>query len=575
MTRPTRWWSVPGRRVVGLLDGLARWARMPPAPAAPTRRFLVVQICGCSHEVVREATRRRRMPALGRLIHRGAVELHPIPSGLPTSTPAFQAGLMYGGPVDVPGFEFLDKQTGTYRWFPRPWDAAAVEAAHARPGQGIVRGGRTYGCVFGGGADDTVLTFAHVLQPHPFWGRVGFRALIVPCLVLAWLVVKMSVVSLWELLSWLGGALRDLSLGRRVTSFRRMLIQLLIGGWLRELFTLGVTVDLYAGVPALYVNFVDYDVTAHDLGPRHPEALRALRGIDRSIARFARVLRRVPEHGYDLFVLSDHGQIRSVPFRAVAGGVSVAEAIVDCFGPAEGAEAGPASPVAPASSRRPMGPESAVDPPLPLWPFTGRWQRHVATTERPVRERNAVWVGDLCIVPAGPNVNVYLIHTTARVLAEEIEARYPGALSRLSRHAAIGFVLARDARGPVCYYRGEVLRIPPLPGTTGCPVFDRPDRDIVVRGLQDLLSMPSGGDVILYGHYADAGCVNFLDERGSHAGPSEDELYAFLATPPGVAFDFRAVTRARDLHPLFARYHADSPDSTRLRADPESRTAGG
>ena len=230
MPPPIRRWSVPGRRVVGLLDRLVRWARMPPPPAAPARRFLVVQICGLSHDVVREATLRKRMPALRRLIRRGAVELHPIPSGLPTSTPAFQAGLMYGGPVDVPAFEFLDKRTGTYRWFPRPWDAAAVEAAHARPGQGIVRGGRTYGCVFGGGADDTVLTFAHVLRPHAFWGRVGARALIVPSLVLAWLVAKMSVVSLWELLGWLGGALRDFSLGRRVMSFRRMLTRLLIGG---------------------------------------------------------------------------------------------------------------------------------------------------------------------------------------------------------------------------------------------------------------------------------------------------------------------------------------------------------
>jgi hypothetical protein len=91
-------------------------------------------------------------------------------------------------------------------------------------------------------------------------------------------------------------------------------------------------------------------------------------------------------------------------------------------------------------------------------------------------------------------------------------------------------------------------------------VFDRPDRDIVVRGLEDLLGMPSSGDVILYGHYAYAGCVSFLDERGSHAGPSEEELYAFVAAPPDVLFDFRAVTRARDLHPLFARYHAQSPD---------------
>jgi hypothetical protein len=87
-------------------------------------------------------------------------------------------------------------------------------------------------------------------------------------------------------------------------------------------------------------------------------------------------------------------------------------------------------------------------------------------------------------------------------------------------------------------------------------VFDRPDRDIVLKGLQDLLTMPSGGDVILYGHYAPAGCMNFLDERGSHAGPSPDELYAFLALPPRVPFNPGQVTRARDLHALFARYHA-------------------
>jgi type I phosphodiesterase/nucleotide pyrophosphatase len=500
------------------------------------------------------------MPALARLIRDGVVALHPVPSGLPTSTPAFQAGLMYGGPVDVPGFEFVDKRTGTYRWFPRPWDAAAVEAAHARPGQGIVRGGRTYGCVFGGGADDTVLTFAHVLRSNPaYWGRVGVRALIVPTGVLAWLVAKMSVASVGRLVRWLGGALRDFSLGRRIRSFRRMLTQLLIGGWLRELFTLGVTADLYAGVPALYVNFVEYDVAAHEVGPRHREAFRALRGIDRSIARFARVLRRIPEHHYDLFVLSDHGQIRSVPFHAVAGGVGVAEAIVGCFGPECGPRPAPEPPATDAAPHRAMGP-GRVAPALPLWPFTSRWQRELACTERPVRERNAVWIAGLCIVPAGPNVNVYLTHTTRRVLAEEIEARYPGALDRLSRYPAIGFVLARDARGPVCYYRGEVFRIPPHPGTTGCPVFDRHDRDVVVRGLLDLLEMPSGGDVILYGHYTEAGCVNFLDERGSHAGPSEDELYAFMAAPPGLAFDFRAVRRARDLHALFARYHEETDD---------------
>jgi hypothetical protein len=417
--------------------------------------------------------------------------------------------------------------------------------------------------VFGGGADDTVLTFAHLLRPHAFWGRAGFRAWVVPCLVLTWVVAQMSGVTVWELLRWLGGALRSFTLGRRVESLRRLGTRILVGGWLRELFTLGVTIDLYAGVPALYVNFVDYDVTAHELGPLHPAALRSLRGVDRSIGRIARVVRRVPNLAYDLFVLSDHGQIGSVPFHAVAGPGSVAGAVLGCFGPEQGGTAPPPPPAWPGG-----------DPPMPTWPFTRQWQRNLAVTERPVLERNAVWVGGLCIVPAGPNVNVYLTHTTGRVLAEETEARYPGALPRLSRHPAVGFVLARDARGPVCYYRGDVLRIPPTSGSTGCPVFDRPDRDIVVRGLQDLLDMPSSGDVILYGHYAAAGCVNFLGERGSHAGPSEAELYVFVAAPPRVAFDFDAVARARDLHPLFARYHAEASGRPSARPDAAPETPG-
>src|SRR5262245_40324429 len=199
MAEPARRLSRPPRLGPRLLDAFARWARMPPARPASARRFVVIQICGCSYQVVREALARGRMPALSKLIRRGALDLHSVPVGLPTSTPAFQAGLMYGGPVDIPGFEFVDKRTGTYRWFPRPWDAAAVEAAHARPGEGIVRGGRTYGCVFGGGADDTVLTFARLWRPHRFWGRVGFRARVVPWLIFAWVIVRMSIVTVWHL----------------------------------------------------------------------------------------------------------------------------------------------------------------------------------------------------------------------------------------------------------------------------------------------------------------------------------------------------------------------------------------
>jgi hypothetical protein len=559
------WWLPLARRGPALLDALARWARMPTPAPEPRRRFVVVQICGCSVDVVGRALTQGRMPALARLLRRGTLRLHAVPVGLPTSTAAFQAGVMYGGPVDVPGFEFLDKRTGTYRWFPRPWDAAAVEDAHARQGPGILRGGRAYGCIFGGGADDTVLTFARLLRPFPFWGHIGFRARVVPFLILAWVVLKMSVATVWALARWLGDAARAFVLGAPVTSLWELGTRILISGWLRELFTLGVTVDVYAGVPALWANFVDYDVAAHAHGPESAAAFRALRAVDRSIGRIARVVRRVRAYRYDLFVLSDHGQVRSVPFAGVSGGGSVAGMVLECFGP-------PRAPAAGAAAR----PRADVALPMPLWPFAPVWQRNLAYVDLAVRERNAVWAGGLCIVPAGPNVNIYLTHTTERVRVEEIEARHPGALGRLSEHPAVGLVLARDARGPVCYYRGEVFRIPPEPGPTGCPLFDRPDRDVVVRGLQDLMEMPSGGDVILFGHYAEAGCINYLGERGSHAGPTPAELYGFVAAPPRVPFDFGRVTRARDLHALFARYHATAaaPGAARPASRPREAAGG-
>lgn len=531
------------RRLRALSAAVARWARMPVGVHPVRRRFVVVQVCGLSHDLLLRALDQGRMPATARLVRRGRLRVHRVPAGLPTSTPAFQAAVMYGGPVDIPGFEFVDKRTGEYLWFPRPRAAARVEAAHARGRRGVLAGGRAYGCVFGGGATDAVLTFARLLRPGPPWGVLGVRARLVPALILAWVVLKLSVVSASRLAVWLGGILRDLALGQRLVSPRHALVRFLISGGLREVFTLGVTADVYAGVPAIWVNLVDYDVSAHALGPTHPIALRTLRAVDASVADVARAVDRVPDLRYDLFVLSDHGQVRSVPFTRLSGGAPFADVVLGAFG----------RPVVAGPPPRPAPDPEAVAP-MPLWPFAPAWQRHLEYVERRVQERNAVWAGGLCVVPAGPNANVYLTHTPDRVRVEEIEARYPGALGRLSRHPGIGFVLARAAAGAVCYYRGEVLRIPPPPGPTGCPVFDRPDREAVLRGLADLLAMPSAGDVVLYGHYTASGCVSFLGEPGSHAGPSEGELYAFVLAPPGVDFAFDAVTRPRELYALFAGY---------------------
>jgi hypothetical protein len=260
------------------------------------------------------------------------------------------------------------------------------------------------------------------------------------------------------------------------------------------------------------------------LGPAHPAALKELSRIDASIRDIWRALQRVPQFSYDLFVLSDHGQTPSVPFEEASGGESAAEAMLRAFG---------------------VEPDS--DPPL---------------------SRTGIWAGDLCFVPAGPNVNIYLTQRPAHVSEDELHALYPGALERLSAHPAIGLVLARGRGGLVCYYRGLPHRTPLPAGPTGCPLFDRSDRELVLRSLTDLLAMPSSGDVVVYGHYTEKGCVSFLGERGSHAGPSEEEMYGFILAPPTLAFDFSRISGPRDLYPLFAQYHADGLAPSGQRPEP-------
>lgn len=132
-------------------DRLIRRLRLEPSPRAAARRFLVIQIDGLSRTVFEYALARRRLRTLKRLLRRGQLVFRPMSVGIPSSTPAFQAGLFYGVNPDIPGFHWYDKRTGADVYFPRPGIADLVERRHAQGRRGIMEGGRCYGCVFTGG----------------------------------------------------------------------------------------------------------------------------------------------------------------------------------------------------------------------------------------------------------------------------------------------------------------------------------------------------------------------------------------------------------------------------------------
>ena len=543
-------------RVQAAVDRLAHRFRAGSPEASSRRRLLIIQIDGLPGAVFEEARAQGAVPSIDRLLRRHRYKLEPMAVGLPTSTPAFQLAAMYGVHADVPGFHYHDKRRKRDIHFPRAGHAADVEKEQARGRHGILAGGSVYGCVFTGEAENDTLSFARLKRPT----GPGVLKLGSAFLVLGWVIVKCTALTLSEV----GRTLVEL--GRHPRARRQVwqwaAIRIGFSVWIRELFTLAVSRDVYAATPAIYVNFLDYDVAAHAFGPRSWQALRSLTRVDRAIRQIWRVVRRVPEHRYDVFILSDHGQVACRQYSELSGGPPLERALFD-----EGVV--------------PMRARGAVESPAPHGlghgfraygvgrrRLLGRILRPLDDAEqgRPPQAEAADDGPEVCeregirIISAGPNAFLYVTTTDTPLTVGELEHQFPGLAEDVSSHRGVGFVLARSDEGPICFWRGKRIALHEDPG----PFADRPDREIVLRAIADLMRMPSAGDLVIYGTGTAERDVSYIPEAGAHAGPALEELHTFVIHPASVTMT--AIEHPTQLYPLFIRYRF--PDDTAAPGKP-------
>ena len=521
------------------IDRLIRRLRRGSSPEPTHRRLLIVQIDGLSRAVLEHALASGRMRFVKQLLRRHGYQLEPMAVGLPTSTPAFQMAAMYGVRPDIPGFHYFDRQRQSDVHFPRRGHAALVEAKHTSGRRGILTGGSVYGCVFTGGADNNLFTFSSLTCPS---GR-GMLAALSPFVVLAWVCVRSLLRTIIELVKSIPPfASRPAHQDRRW--FR---IKVGISTWVRGFFTMAVCRDLYAGVPAVYVNYVDYDEAAHAFGPRSRAALVSLSRVDSAIRQICRVMRRVPEHQYDLYILADHGQTPCRPYRDVNGGQRFEQWIFNEFiqpkpaaAPDERTEFGLAHGI----QRRRQG-------------TTGLFQQYLNYIDAEFLQHSdpeAHQQNGIRVISAGPNAFLYILEATEPLDADALEKRLPGLAEALSRSPGVGFVLARSTKGPVCFWQGKRYR---LCESKPEPIVKRSDAALVIQGITALMTMPSAGDLVIYGTDAPEGSVSFIPEHGAHAGPSHDEMHTFIVRPAKVTLS-SLITHPIQLYDHFIRYQEPS-----------------
>jgi hypothetical protein len=540
------------------------------------RGFVILQIDALSHADLLRAMDAGHLPHLRKMLDAGH-RLHRWRPGAPSDTAAIQCSLMYGNKSDVPGFYWYNRAKKRPIICSWPMDMAAVETDNARGRAGLLRHGSVYMGMAAGGAQRAAFTTSAL-------GRTSFPPKLTGidvCMLLVlnpWRLLRAAVllvaevfIELWEQAI---GRLR----GRYVAPegifpLTRAFTHVLF----RELATLGIRLDIFRGVPAIYANYIGYDEVAHHLGPRSHAAYRTLRALDRQIRDVSRAIERIALRPYDLYVMSDHGMTESLPFQHLYGQT------LGQFIASHGVNP-PAATELESRAYRDMATLQQVEElSAEVGPRTSNFTGFVV--DRAMRIAMRIGTGPLqaglaeekdspvLAIYSSALANVYFMHSDRRLGHAEIEEIAPGLLASLIRHPGIGIVLIREDGQTHALYRDlhVILEIASDEEIEFLRLYDEPSivRDQLIR----LATMPSGGDLMVFGNYDGRMVVNFEDHGGAHGGLGGVQMFPFYIAPPAVEFDFSAVTEATELNPFFTlRYQLNGGRARRTPGpldDPE------
>jgi hypothetical protein len=511
--------------------------------------------------------REGHMPHLARRLARGTSGVSSARSGVPASTPCFQAGLLYGVSPSVPGFVWYDRRTGREVRMDRASDAAAIEASLSERNQPLLEGGTSYFSIFSGGAALPHFCLSGLAGEYElealaggFSGWDALASALVHSVTAAGTFARAAhelAQGLWE------GAVWSLTLGRLKHEPRFLLHRLLVGALMRELAVKGIVIDVARGVPVVYCDLLGYDEFAHRRGPDSPEAVAHLRSMDLALAAVYAAVEAVPELRYDVYVFSDHGHIATKPFESFTG-LSLPEYLAF-------ADGGVAVP-------RRLGNEEAVRlaqtrslrAALSSWPaaLRDRIGRGLDRLEHGVvgHALGFVRLDRVVTAEAGDLAHVYFTDERAPIDLEEVRRRHPGVISALRESRAVGIVVARQGRRAVALVGGEELELDRPEDVARLP---HPDPALLAKYLSDLVAIPHAGDLVVLGWRGeDRVSVAYAWEFGSHGGVAPEEIETFFVHPPGCALRFDGVVRPDELYRLFhgAYRSARAPGADRAAA---------
>ncbi len=514
--------------------------RYGPQPSRkPLRGLLILQVDGLSLPSLRKCLSLGRMPTVSAMLARKSHRLLGWSCGIPSNTPAVQAGIFYGNRENVPGYRWFDRLSQKVKVVSNPEDLREMEEMVSTGKTGLLAGGSCINTFLSGGAAKRLMTVS-ALGEKSDRQREGERADF-NLFFLSPNTYTMAVLAgIWDYLTGLFMALAgrlDRDRPRLQFSVKRVAQRAIANSFLRDLSFFWLKQDMVRGVPVIYSNFVGYDDVAHYSGPDTYEAQISLASFDRRLRALRRRARRQSPINYDIVLFSDHGQTPSMPYR-IHCGETLTETLARLTGQ---------------TVVHTVDPGRAFDPDRS---YTASLLAELEETgsaqlgwigRRGHRTLAAIAADDVAaddgssgqnapvVCASGSLAHIYFPGHGHALHLEEIIGLYPGLVEGLSTHDGIGFVAASRRFGDAVAIGGGGIRnlITGQIGGAGDPLaaYGQPDR--WAGELAQLLGYPEVGDLVVNGAWLkDRERIVVMEEQvSSHGGLGGAQTEPFILLP--------------------------------------------
>ena len=459
-----------------------------------------MHIDGLGADSLEEALREGDMPFTQHLINDEGYAVHRYRCGVPSTTPFVQAGILYGDNSEIPSFRWWDREQRMLVQFGPRSSFKRVADKYFHGCRPLTQDGACIAACYPAGAKDD---FGIAYQDRSYSKDERSRS--------AWNVLLPYLANPLHIGDWAWQAAMTLvRMAREYTEARTKgkhpARAYVISNALEEIFVhhltrYAVVKAMREGYSPIYSAFYAFDETGHAFGPDDPTSLQILKHVDHSISKIA----QARGDRYQVVVLSDHGQIETVPFNA-DGAPSVGEVIAGL---------------------------------LPGFRVQEMKGKAYGPPEAEAR-------GQVNVTCSGGLAHIYFADRDRRQGYGELTASHPDLAGALSSLEKIALVMARDGNRDVFLNGGSVLE----GGDLKALLARYDDEDILQEQLSRLNSFENSGDLILFGAFVEGKQVNFENQDGGHGSIGGEQLHPFLLAKREWVIDTSRVHGAHEMHPI-------------------------